>query len=356
MNWTQIHTTSPIFASWLFFNLTHRSDRITEECPESNGYFAVQTLWDSPSRCNWESFDGVMIFVNGESDYGSGEVPSLSYKSTCLQMGVDRKHPRCHHIDVPYAVFEYVDHWKLAHYRSFPVNASMHVAYTQSNCVGFRDKFALELSLLVDVRAYGNCPKVNNHLQGISSSHRGSKGHWKTNVALLQKHGPMFSISMEHSDVHNYSTEKFLVAWFGQTVPIYFGDKGVFRFFNPGAMVLVDSSNLKSATLQVEKIMNNGSIYSSIYEAPLLSSPSIMEMVRARILTAVMISSTNKKNRRGAKITLAELDGLAPPHAVIFEKFEGGRVALSRMRPHERKRSRASFSNDRIIDKAGSVS
>lgn len=78
-----------------------------------------------------------------------------------------------------------------------------------------------------------------------------------------------FSISMENNVFPGYNTEKLTDAFVGRSVPIYWGDPVVTRFFNPKAFIRVQDFESDEAAIDyIIKVDKDDALYQSYLNEP----------------------------------------------------------------------------------------
>jgi hypothetical protein len=104
--------------------------------------------------------------------------------------------------------------------------------FVYSNRVPFRERFCAELSKYKRVDAPG---KSMNNLAGIDSGNGNSGNMWQRKRAFISQY--KFTIAFENSSYPGYHTEKLLDPMLVDSLPIYWGNPGIDRHFNPKSFV-----------------------------------------------------------------------------------------------------------------------
>ena len=85
-----------------------------------------------------------------------------------------------------------------------------------------------------------------------------------------------FSICFENKNQLNYVTEKLFYSWLGGCIPIYWGSKQVFDWFNPKAFLYLESDTPEAFDKlinTIELLDNNSELYEQVHSDPLLVGP-----------------------------------------------------------------------------------
>lgn len=87
-----------------------------------------------------------------------------------------------------------------------------------------------------------------------------------------------FSIAFENSSHSGYTTEKLVQSFAAQTIPIYWGDPDVTRFFNPKAMInVLNFHSLQEVVKRVSDIDNDSELYMDMLEEPAMLKPQYIQ-------------------------------------------------------------------------------
>ena len=87
-----------------------------------------------------------------------------------------------------------------------------------------------------------------------------------------------FTLAYENSSTPGYVTEKILQAFAGETIPIYWGDPGIAKEFNPAAFINVsDHPDLRSAVKEVKAVWEDEERYLAMMKAPCVLPGSLGE-------------------------------------------------------------------------------
>ena len=78
-----------------------------------------------------------------------------------------------------------------------------------------------------------------------------------------------FTLAYENSSTPGYVTEKIFQAFAGETVPVYWGDPGIAKEFNPEAFInVMDYPDLKAAVKAVKAVWEDEERYLAMMKAP----------------------------------------------------------------------------------------
>lgn len=124
-----------------------------------------------------------------------------------------------------------------------------------------REKFFQELSKYKKVNSGGRYMNNIGMPEGV-----------KNKIEFESRH--KFSIAFENSSHPGYTTEKLIQAFAANTVPIYWGDPGVKKVFNPESFVFVnDFESLDEVVNKVREIDQNDELYLKYLGTPALLDP-----------------------------------------------------------------------------------
>lgn len=116
-----------------------------------------------------------------------------------------------------------------------------------------RINFFNELSKYKQVDSLGEC--LNN--TGIYASH--DRYEFEKLVSEYK-----FIITFENCQKDMYITEKILHGYYSLSIPIYWGSKNIYEFFNKDSFIYIDKynqDNIKKAIEQIKEIDNNDQMY-----------------------------------------------------------------------------------------------
>ena len=136
------------------------------------------------------------------------------------------------------------------------------VASFVTNCVKWRADYLKELMKHVHVDQWGNCLK---NTQGDFWKTR--KGHYSNfKIDFLRKNPYKFVLSFENNVDSDYVSEKVYDAYLSRTIPIYYGDKGVFDLI-PGSSTLIYANDYTPKELAelIKRIDSNDTLYKQYF-------------------------------------------------------------------------------------------
>lgn len=156
----------------------------------------------------------------------------------------------------------------------FPRNASQtkphFLMYGQSNCVPFREEAMDRISEIAPVHIGGKCRGRIESVNKTAVVTQVNLFNWWKNVHVYSQY--RFCLVMEHSNSSGYMTEKILMAFGGGCIPIYYGTREIFEFFNEQAFVFYDIHNPEPALARITYLESNASAYDAIMkEEPVLA-------------------------------------------------------------------------------------
>lgn len=90
-----------------------------------------------------------------------------------------------------------------------------------------------------------------------------------------------FSLAFENSSTVGYTTEKIIRAWSGVTIPIYWGDPDIEKYFNAKAFVNVMAyPSLKEAVEKIIEIDQDDKLYLKIMKEPIMLEDSPVKIMQ----------------------------------------------------------------------------
>ncbi len=104
-----------------------------------------------------------------------------------------------------------------------------------------------------------------------------------------------FTIASENACYRGYTSEKLLLAFQAHTVPIYWGDPDIEKFFNPKAFINANKMSFDEVVEKVKELDNNDELY-----CQMLSEPPMTEQQK-QIEYQVFISNIFMQSKENAK-------------------------------------------------------
>lgn len=108
-----------------------------------------------------------------------------------------------------------------------------------------------------------------------------SGGRWMNNTGgpvkdkIAFEKDYRFTLAFENSSSPGYTTEKIFEAFAGDTIPIYWGNPGIAREFNPGSFINChDYPNMSSVVERVREIDSNEELFLKMIKTPALKEGS----------------------------------------------------------------------------------
>ena len=132
------------------------------------------------------------------------------------------------------------------------------VASFITNCVKWRADYIRELMKYIHIDQWGNCFK---NTEGDFWKTR--KGHYSNyKIDFLQKNQYKFVISFENNVDVDYVSEKVYDAYLARTIPIYYGEEGIFDLI-PGNSTFIYAKDYTPKQLAdlIKRIDNDDSLY-----------------------------------------------------------------------------------------------
>ncbi len=139
-----------------------------------------------------------------------------------------------------------------------------------------------------------DCPgTVLHNMDAPELARRGDASNWhKSKIQYLDRY--KFNIAFENSNTPGYITEKLTDAFFGNTVPIYWGSCGDVAPFPREAMIVAnDYDNLDDLVARVREVNENDELYMSMLAANPLRHGMTIEP--DEIVEKFLISCLNMK-------------------------------------------------------------
>ena len=136
------------------------------------------------------------------------------------------------------------------------------VASFVTNCVKWRADYLKELMKHVHVDQWGNCLK-NTH----GDFWKTRKGHYSNfKIDFLRKNPYKLVLSFENNVDPDYVSEKVYDAYLSRTIPVYYGDKGVFDLI-PGSSTLIYANDYTPKELAelIKRIDSNDTLYKQYF-------------------------------------------------------------------------------------------
>ena len=92
---------------------------------------------------------------------------------------------------------------------------------------------------------------------------------FQDNSKILFQKAFKFSLCIESAVNAGFNTEKILVAFYAETIPIYYGDPDIAKIFNPKAFINVaDYDTIQDVVDKIIEIDNNDELYLSMLNEP----------------------------------------------------------------------------------------
>ena len=147
--------------------------------------------------------------------------------------------------------------------------------YANSNCVKFREEAIGKSSFVGVIDCNGKCqgklgtPKQEN-IKNTKGTPRINVGNWWLNAALYREY--KFCFVMEHEIDHPlYITEKILLAFSANCIPIYHGPTLIFEFFNKNAFIFYNISDPQPSIDLIDSLNKNDTALQLMMEEPILA-------------------------------------------------------------------------------------
>lgn len=149
-------------------------------------------------------------------------------------------------------------------------------------------------------------------------------GRIKNKIEFESKY--KFSIAFENSSRSGYTTEKIVTAFAARTIPVYWGDPSIERYFNKKRFINCNNfNNFEDVVEIVKKIDKDDNLFLSIMNEPIASSGHNFKSIRVgfeEFLKSIFNQSLNKARRRT----------INPIRAIHMEKNEKNIIHYSRLK------------------------
>jgi alpha(1,3/1,4) fucosyltransferase len=139
-------------------------------------------------------------------------------------------------------------------------------AYVQRKSVPIREQIVRKLS------AYKRVDCMGPHLNNVGGT-----------LPMAEKHSKLreykFTVAFENSSSPGYVTEKVVDAYVGGSIPLYWGDPVVERFFNPLSMLILsgDESGMVDFVERVAEVDRDDDTYRRILQEPLFKPEALRD-------------------------------------------------------------------------------
>jgi hypothetical protein len=259
---------------------TRRKIKVIHYHPESDSHDIFVNHWDnlcSPMayRFIWQFFQGKVIFVYPEAHNTTRPV----YRKDFYELGpLDQRE---NHIVITYmqaCFWMYLsDDEKNKIYGSLPRprGTGQHfLIYAHSNCVVFREDAFTALSNIDHAHYGGVCDgskgtKYGQYPNATFASNNVQLERFHENAIFFSNY--RFCLVLEHEYSPGYITEKILNAFLAGCLPIYYGTKEIFNFFNRDAFIFYDPNNPQPTIDVVQKLNSDDKLYNAMLSEPILA-------------------------------------------------------------------------------------
>ena len=143
------------------------------------------------------------------------------------------------------------------------VPARKFLLYVSRTCQRHREDAFDALSLLGTAWSGGKCEGSAGDVPHLAIVGR----DWESSVSSY--HDFRFALVMENTKTAGYITEKILIAFVSNSIPIYYGTEEVFQIFNQDAFVFYHVEDPEPALSQIEYLEANRTAYSEMLAAPI---------------------------------------------------------------------------------------
>ncbi len=203
--------------------------------------------------------DKILIFITGEAFSPDFNLFDYAFGYDLIDMG-DR-----------YMQIFYQEYFYEYNVKNFDLkelinrkNRFCNFIYSNPKAHPNRDKFFYNLN------EYKNVDSIGKHLRNVTFSiadrHRTDFFKQSVEAKIPYK----FSISFENALFKGYNTEKIISSFLAKTIPIYWGDPDIEKYFNPEAFINVHHYKTFDEVIQrVTELDNNDDKYLSMLSQPM---------------------------------------------------------------------------------------
>jgi len=233
-------------------------------------------------QLNPDDFPGKTLVVSGEAEYrfGYNSLPSPGERTYYLGPKADSLVS----IRLPFAAMVLMTRSRLRAPKDMEMmkvidekqkvkNDLEHfLIYAASNCVGFREDAFDALSKIGVTHYAGSC---HGSEEGIGDKKVPTPYEMDRDTGANRNFEIFphyrYALVMENQIADGYISEKILNAFLGGTVPIWYGTREVFDFFNSAAFIYYDIEKPDEALNRIAYLEQNISEYEEMLNAPILA-------------------------------------------------------------------------------------
>lgn len=235
-------------------------------------------------------FKGKVVFLDGESrqcNVGEMKPPEHTFLVS------PRPRPQvvipAHFLPLPYGVYQmlslgihFTEEPRLVHRSEMKkMKKKKFMVYANRHCTKERERFFSRVvgdARLPAPHAGGKC--VGGHPERKVQLPGGGRSTWQNNQKDFS--GYRYVLCAENGDVPMYFTEKLPNTFAAGAIPVYWGSKDIFHFFNRDAFVFFDPDRPKRALDQLAELERNESAFMSMLSQPVLA-PGAQNLLFPRV-------------------------------------------------------------------------
>ena len=198
-------------------------------------------------------YDCIRIFYTGECI-----VPDFNICDYAI--GFDEISFGDRYLRVPlYALFQYKKAYetgKRKHKTNMEISTKKFCNFVCSNC----DSKSLREQLFIKLSEYKRVDSGGRYKNNVG-------GPVKDKLEFQKKY--KFSIAFENCSYKGYTTEKIVQAFAAGTIPIYWGDPDIDKYFNPKSFINANNLSIDEIIEQVKKIDESDDLYKEMLFEPM---------------------------------------------------------------------------------------
>jgi hypothetical protein len=140
-------------------------------------------------------------------------------------------------------------------------------------------------NILSSYKQVDSAGKYLNNMGGFPAGPRNSAKIGRTHLSKCSfQQNYKFSIACENYVFPNLISEKICDAYIARTIPIYYGDKSINKYFNPKSFINYSNYASDHEFLEhIKEIDNNDSLFLEMLNEPVFNDPNIMNNITGNL-------------------------------------------------------------------------
>jgi len=184
------------------------------------------------------------------------------------------------HFRLPYFILESSENKDFSNQRNIEVSFFSRkfcsFIYSNPDAHPNRDKFFFQLS------EYKNIDSFGKHLRNMSEEPTRKNINWFKD-SIVKKSKYKFSIAFENTLKRGYTTEKILSSFLADSIPIYWGDPWVAKYFNPKAFINChDYDSFDDVIKKIKELDNDNEKYLKMLSEPIMTEEQYISFVKIK--------------------------------------------------------------------------